>query len=195
MTRVLDILFSLIGLFVLSPLFVFISIWILFDSKGGLFFRQTRVGQNGVEFKLLKFRSMRPNSENLGQLTIGKRDPRVTNSGQFIRTYKLDELPQLINVLKGEMSIVGPRPEVPKYVSLYNQEQRKVLAVKPGITDIASLEYFHESELLANSIDPEKTYIEEVMPAKLVLNLRYIQNPSVSNYLSIIFKTLLKVIQ
>ncbi|MDP4763241.1 MAG: sugar transferase, partial [Salibacteraceae bacterium] len=154
MTRFFDIFLSLLGLLVLSPILALLAFWILLDSKGGVFFKQTRVGKHGKHFQLLKLRSMRIDAEKSGQLTVGARDPRITNSGLFIRKYKLDEMPQLINVLKGEMSLVGPRPEVPKYVALYNEKQLRILNVKPGITDVASLAYFHENELLAASENP-----------------------------------------
>lgn len=190
MKRIFDILFALLGLIVLFIPFVFISIWIVLDSRGGIFYRQTRVGKNGVDFRLWKFRSMRPDSDKKGLLTVGGRDPRITRSGYFLRKTKMDELPQLINVLVGEMSFVGPRPEVRRYVDLYNEEQRKVLSVRPGITDLASLEYFEESELLAKSSDPEKTYIEEIMPAKLKLNLQYIRKANLGTDIGMIFKTI-----
>jgi lipopolysaccharide/colanic/teichoic acid biosynthesis glycosyltransferase len=190
MKRLFDILASFIGLIILSPFFILISVWILLDSRGGVFYRQTRVGKNNVDFRLWKFRSMRPDSDKKGLLTVGGRDPRITNSGYFLRKYKLDELPQLINVLVGDMSFVGPRPEVRKYVDLYSAEQRKVLNVRPGITDVASLEYFEENELLGKSTDPEKTYIEEIMPAKLKLNLQYIGKANLGTDLGMIFKTI-----
>lgn len=190
MKRLFDITFAFVGLVLLLPLFLFISIWILLDSRGGIFYRQTRVGKSGVDFKLWKFRSMRPDSDKKGLLTVGGRDPRITRSGYFLRKTKMDELPQLINVLIGDMSFVGPRPEVRKYVELYSNEQKKVLNVRPGITDIASLEYFEESELLAKSSDPEKTYIEEIMPAKLKLNLQYIDKASLGTDIGMIFKTI-----
>ena len=164
------------------------------DSRGPAFYSQVRVGQNNRDFKLLKFRSMRLGSDKSGLLTIGGRDPRVTRSGYFIRKYKIDELPQLINVLVGEMSLVGPRPEVRKYVDLYNIEQQKVLLVKPGITDLASLEYFNENELLAKSADPERTYIESVMPDKLKLNLKYINQAGLVADVKIILRTIYRVI-
>ncbi|MDP4663238.1 MAG: sugar transferase [Salibacteraceae bacterium] len=195
MTRFFDIFLSLLGLLVLSPILALLAFWILLDSKGGVFFKQTRVGKHGKHFQLLKLRSMRIDAEKSGQLTVGARDPRITNSGLFIRKYKLDEMPQLINVLKGEMSLVGPRPEVPKYVALYNEKQLRVLNVKPGITDLASLAYFHENELLAASENPEQTYIDEVMPAKLELNLAYINNPSLAAYFSVVFKTIAKILK
>lgn len=190
MKRLFDIIFAALGLIVLFIPFIFIGIWILFDSRGGIFYRQTRVGKNGVDFRLWKFRSMRPDADKKGLLTVGGRDPRITRSGYFLRKYKLDELPQLINVLTGDMSFVGPRPEVRKYVDLYTAEQRKVLNVRPGITDLASLEYFEESELLAKSSDPEKTYIEEIMPAKLKLNLQYIDKANLGTDIGMIFKTI-----
>lgn len=167
---------------------------IALESKGEVFYSQERIGIDGKSFNLLKFRSMKVDADKSGKLTVGMRDARITKIGYFIRKFKLDEFPQFINVLKGEMSIVGPRPEVPEYVNLYNQEQRKILRVKPGITDYASLEYFTENELLAKSEDPVKTYIQEVMPEKIKLNQKYLQNPVLSEDLKIIWKTFLKVI-
>lgn len=166
-----------------------------FGSKGGVFYRQERIGINGKPFNLLKFRSMKLDADKSGKLTVGMRDARITKIGYFIRKFKLDEFPQFINVLKGEMSIVGPRPEVPEYVRLYTEEQRKILRVKPGITDYASLEYFTENELLAQAEDPVKTYIEEVMPAKIMLNEKYLNNPVLSEDFKIIWKTFMKVIR
>jgi hypothetical protein len=193
MKRLFDILMSLIGLIILLPFFFLLSVWIMLDSPGGVFYRQKRVGKNNVDFLLWKFRSMRPDSDKKGLLTVGGRDPRITRSGYFIRKYKIDELPQLINVLTGDMSLVGPRPEVRKYVDLYSKEQLKVLDVRPGITDLASLNYFEESELLAKSLDPEKTYIEEIMPAKLKLNLQYIDKANLSTDLKMIFSTVARI--
>lgn len=144
---------------------------------------------------MLKFRSMRPDSDKQGKLTVGMRDPRITHSGLFLRKYKLDEFPQFINVLKGEMSIVGPRPEVKEYVDLYTPEQRKILEVKPGITDYASLEYFKENELLGKAADPQKTYIEEIMPAKIHLNMKYLENPGVRQDIKIMWRTFIKMIR
>jgi lipopolysaccharide/colanic/teichoic acid biosynthesis glycosyltransferase len=190
MLRFFDFFFSLLGLIILSPLFILLAIWIKIDSKGPVFYSQMRVGYLGKEFKLFKFRSMRPDSDKLGLLTVGGSDPRVTNSGYFIRIYKLDELPQLINVLVGQMSLVGPRPEVKKYVDLYSQEQLKVLNVRPGITDEASIAYKNENELLSKSSNPELTYIVEIMPAKLELNKAFINSPTIVNYFRIIFKTI-----
>jgi len=173
-------------------LFIIISIWILLDSRGGIFYKQIRVGKDGKEFYLLKFRSMQTNADKSGQLTIGN-DARVTTVGRFIRKTKIDEFPQLINILKGEMSIVGPRPEVPKYVALYNNEQRKVLQVLPGLTDYASVEYINEQKVLGEASDPEKKYVEEVMPKKLNLNLKYIEERSFGLDLKLIFKTIFLV--
>lgn len=170
------------------------AILIVLESKGGVFYYQERVGQNQQLFSLIKFRSMRMNAELLGQLTVGSRDPRITKVGYFIRKFKLDEFPQFINVLKGDMSIVGPRPEVSKYVALYSEEQLKILTVKPGITDYASIAYFHENEILAQATDPEKAYIEEVLPAKIKLNQRYLAKPTLSADLKIMLLTFLKML-
>ncbi len=191
--RIFDIIFSFIGLIILSPFFLIISLIIVFTSKGPVFFRQIRVGKNFKDFKMYKFRTMYLDSDKKGLLTIGGKDSRVTKAGYFLRKYKLDELPQLINVFTGNMSFVGPRPEVKKYVDLYNDEQKKVLTVKPGITDFASIEYRNESELLAKSDNPEKTYIEEIMPVKLSLNLKYIQQSGLLTDIKIIFKTIIKI--
>ena len=191
--RFFDIIFSVFGLIILFPFFLILSVFILVDSKGGVFFLQQRVGKGGKDFRLLKFRTMYPDSEKHGQITVGDHDDRITRPGKFLRKYKLDELPQLINVLSGEMSLVGPRPEVRKYVDLYSEEQKKVLRVKPGITDFASIEYADESELLSRSSDPLKTYVEEIMPAKLRLNMGYINDPSLKNYFRIIFLTIGKL--
>jgi lipopolysaccharide/colanic/teichoic acid biosynthesis glycosyltransferase len=192
--RIFDITLSLILLSIFFPFGLLISAWILIESSGGVFYRQLRIGQKGIPFKMFKFRSMRQNSDKLGQWTVGMRDPRITRSGYFIRKYKLDEFPQFINVLKGDMSIVGPRPEVQEFVDLYTNEQRKILNVKPGITDYASLEYFKENELLGLSDDPRKTYIEEIMPAKIQLNMKYIQHPGLLNDIKIMWRTFLKIV-
>ncbi|WP_455076180.1 sugar transferase [Prevotella koreensis] len=194
MIRLFDILFSTIGLLVLSPLFLIIYIIIIIESKGGGFYSQTRVGKNGIPFAIYKFRSMRTDADKHGLITVGGRDPRITRIGYYIRKYKIDELPQLWNVLVGDMSLVGPRPEVQKYVDLYTEEQRKVLSVRPGITDYASIEYVDENILLAKSDDPDRTYIEVVMPAKIVLNMKYINNKSLKEYFKIIFLTLAKIV-
>lgn len=194
MKRIFDIFFSIIGLLILSPFFIIIGILIALDSPGGVFYKQVRVGKNGKDFHLFKFRSMRTNSDKKGLLTVGGRDSRITRMGYFIRKYKVDELPQLLNVLFGDMSLVGPRPEVRRYVDLYNAKQKKVLSVKPGITDFASIEYSNENEILGNAEDPEKVYIEEIMPAKLDLNLKYIAEQGIATDFKIIFKTIAKII-
>jgi len=193
--RILDILFSLIGLIILSPVLIIISLLIIIDSKGGVFYKQQRVGLNGCDFKLFKFRTMQTGADKKGLLTVGGRDSRITKVGYFLRKFKLDELPQLINVLIGEMSLVGPRPEVRKYTDMYNEYQKKVLSVKPGITDYASIEYSDENEILGRAIDPDKAYIEEVMPAKILLNFKFINNPTTINYLKIILLTIHKIIK
>ena len=190
MIRLFDILFSAIGLIVLSPLFLVLWVLIRLTSKGPGFFVQERIGLGGKPFGLYKFRSMRTNSEHDSLITIGEYDSRITRIGHFIRKYKLDELPQLLNVLKGDMSLVGPRPEVRKYVEMYTEEQRKVLNVKPGITDYASIEYVNENELLGDAEDPDRVYVEQVMPNKLKLNMKYIQNKSLGEYFHIILLTL-----
>ena len=189
MIRFFDILFSSVGLLILSPVFLILYILIRLESRGGGFYVQERIGKDGVSFGLYKFRSMRTGSDKKGLITVGERDERITRLGYFIRRYKLDELPQLWNVLKGDMSLVGPRPEVRKYVDMYTDEQRKVLSVKPGITDYASIEYVNENEILGNAADPDKVYIEQVMPDKIKLNMRYIRNQSIWEYFKIIFLT------
>lgn len=195
MKRIFDILISTIILLVFFPFGLIISILILFESKGGVFYRQERVGRYAIPFKLFKFRTMKVNADNAGKLTVGMRDARITKVGFFLRKLKLDEFPQFINVLIGQMSIVGPRPEVKEYVDLYTEEQRKVLNVKPGITDYASLEYFKENELLGNSENPQETYIHEIMPAKLELNKKYLANPTIGQDVIIMWKTFLKMIR
>nr|WP_286462992.1 sugar transferase [Myroides odoratimimus] len=192
--RIFDIISSGIGLIMLSPIFLFLTIWIKVDSQGPVFYKQVRVGKNGKDFKIFKFRSMRQGSDKQGLITVGGRDPRVTNSGYYIRKYKLDEFPQLINVFVGDMSVVGPRPEVRKYVDLYNEEQLRVLTVRPGITDIASIKYRNENELLEKAEDPDKTYIEEIMPDKLKYNLEYIDNTSFIYDIKLIFETFKAII-
>jgi len=192
--RFLDLFLSLIGLFLLAPIFLVIIIIVSIESKGGPFYTQERIGKNGQPFNLFKFRSMKINADKEGLITVGAHDSRITQSGRFLRKFKLDEFPQLFNVLAGEMSIVGPRPEVAKYVEMYTPEQRKVLSVLPGLTDYASLEYFEENELLAKSENPEKTYIEEVLPEKIQLNLQYIEDQSTSTDLKIILKTIGKIL-
>lgn len=194
MIRLFDIFFSTVGLIILSPLFLILAIWIKFDSSGPVFYKQIRVGKDNKDFKLFKFRSMVTKAENKGLITVGERDPRVTHSGYFIRKYKLDELPQLINVFTGDMSLVGPRPEVRRYVDMYNETQQKVLTVKPGITDYASIEYIDENELLGKAENPERVYIEKIMPEKIEYNMKYINNRSVKEYFKIIFLTFGKII-
>lgn len=190
--RLFDIIVSFIGLIILSPLLLIFALLIKISSKGPVIFRQSRVGKNNIDFILYKFRSMKPDTEKKGQLTIGMRDPRITGIGYFMRRFKLDELPQLYNVLKGDMSIVGPRPEVRKFVSLYTEEQMRVLTVKPGITDYASIKYFNENALLAKSENPELAYITEIMPEKLRINLIYIHSFSFGTDLKIIFSTFIR---
>lgn len=177
------------------PFGLIFSFLIIFESRGGIFYRQERIGKNNIPFKLFKFRSMRVDADKSGKLTVGMRDSRITRIGYFLRKYKLDEFPQFINVFIGQMSIVGPRPEVKEYVDLYNDEQKKVLDVKPGITDYASLEYFEENELLGRSENPQETYIHEIMPAKLELNKKYLANPTISHDISIMWKTFMKMIK
>ena len=194
MKRTLDICISLLILALFLPFGLVLMVFISLESAGGVFYLQERVGQNGQLFKLIKFRSMRPNADNGSQITIGNRDPRITRIGYFIRRFKIDEFPQFINVIKGDMSIVGPRPEVPHYVKLYTAEQKKVLAAKPGITDYASLAYFNENEILAKAADPQKVYLEQIMPAKIELNQRYLSDPSLFKDLKIIWLTALKIV-
>ena len=195
MIRFCDIVFSFFGLLLLSPLFLIVALWIVIDNPGPIFYRQQRVGKDGHDFGLLKFRSMRVGADKMSLITIGDHDPRVTRAGYYIRKYKLDELPQLWNVFIGDMSLVGPRPEVRRYVDLYTAEQRKVLSVRPGITDYASIEYIDENRLLAQSAEPDKTYIEEIMPAKIALNMKWINHPTIGEYFTIIFLTLTKIIR
>jgi lipopolysaccharide/colanic/teichoic acid biosynthesis glycosyltransferase len=193
--RIFDLFFTIPGLIILSPLFLVIYALIILDSKGGGFYLQKRVGRNNKDFTLFKFRTMSIGSDKKGLLTIGGNDSRITNVGRILRKYKLDELPQLFNVINGTMSLVGPRPEVRKYVSLYNEEQLKVLSIKPGITDYASLLYFSENEILGKSIHPEQSYINDIMPEKLRLNLFYVQKKSMFTDVKIILKTIYKIIK
>lgn len=195
MIRLCDIVFSAIGLLLLSPLFLIVYILIRCESKGGGFYCQQRVGKDGRMFGLYKFRSMRTGSDKKGLITVGGHDSRITRMGYFIRRYKIDELPQLWNVLKGDMSLVGPRPEVKKYVDLYTEEQRRVLSVRPGITDYASIEYVDENEILGKAEDPDRVYVEEIMPAKIKLNMRYIENRSLNEYFKIIGLTFINILR
>ena len=192
--RLFDILASSLGLLLLGPLFICLAIAVKVDSSGPFLYRQIRIGRNQRPFSLLKFRSMAIGSDTKGLLTVGGRDSRITRVGYFIRKYKLDELPQLLNVLKGDMSLVGPRPEVARYVAMYSADQLRVLSVRPGITDYASLKYFSENEMLAASENPEKTYIEEIMPSKLKINLDYVDNRSLFTDIKIVLLTLAKII-
>ena len=189
MIRFFDIIFSALGLVVLAPVFAAICLKIKLGSKGGCFYIQERIGKDGKPFGLYKFRTMRIGADSEGLLTVGEHDQRITRIGYFLRKTKMDELPQLLNVVKGEMSLVGPRPEVRKYVELYTEEQRKVLSVRPGITDYASIEYVNENELLSQAEDPERTYIEQVMPDKIKLNMRYLEHYNLIEYFKIIFLT------
>ncbi len=194
MIRILDVIFSFFGLILLSPILILIALFIKLGSNGPVLYKQSRIGLKGVEFNVFKFRTMRMNSDKLGLITVGGRDPRVTPIGYYLRKYKLDELPQLINVLIGDMSLVGPRPEVRKYVDLYTHEQRKVLSIRPGITDWASIYYRDENVILGQSADPEKDYIEKVMPDKLQHNLIYIENYGPVEYFKIIFNTIWRIV-
>ena len=194
MTRLFDILFAGIGLIVLSPLLAVLYLLVCIESPGGGFYRQKRVGKNGKDFWLYKFRSMRKGADKKGLITVGGHDSRITHTGYFIRKYKLDELPQLFNVLRGDMSLVGPRPEVRKYVDMYTSEQRKVLSIRPENTDYASIKYADENVILGQSANPDKTYIEQIMPDKIRLNMKYIANHSIGEYFKIIFLTFKKII-
>ena len=194
MKRLFDIIASGMGLICLSPLFAVLAIWIKCDSQGPVFYRQVRVGRGNNDFSLFKFRSMRPDSDKLGLITVGGRDPRVTRSGYYIRKYKLDEFPQLINVFLGDMSLVGPRPEVRKYVEMYTPEQMKVLSVRPGITSLASIRYRNENDILAAAEDPDKCYIEQVMPDKLAIDLEYVKQATLLNDIRLIFSTFKEII-
>lgn len=195
MIRFFDILFSFLGILFFSPIFLIIYFLIIIESKGGGFYMQNRVGIHGNDFKLYKFRSMTKGSDKKGLITIGGDDSRITQIGLFIRKFKIDELPQLFNVFIGDMSLVGPRPEVRKYVDLYNGEQLEVLSVKPGITDYASIEYANENEILGSVSDPERVYIQEIIPAKIQLNMKYIKNEGLNEYFKIIFLTFSKILQ
>ena len=190
MKRIIDIFASAFMLILLFPFGLVIALLIACDSRGGVFYRQSRVGRYNRDFTLYKFRTMRTDADRLGLLTVGARDPRVTRVGYYLRKYKIDELPQLLNILSGDMSFVGPRPEVRKYVDLYNDEQKKVLSVRPGLTDYASIAYINENEILEKADDKEQTYINEIMPEKIKLNMKFIQNPSLYQYFKIIFLTI-----
>lgn len=192
--RLFDILFSIIVLGIFLPFGLLICVFIFLEDFGSPFYTQERIGMNGKPFRLIKFRSMRKDADKLGKLTVGMRDNRITKIGYFIRKFKLDEFPQFINVLKGEMSIVGPRPEVKEYVDLYTDEQRKILNVKPGITDYASIQYIDEARILGESSTPKETYIQVIMPAKILLNEKYLSHPTLLHDLKIIWLTFIKII-
>lgn len=188
--RILDCAFSFVCLVLISPFLAVIALLVKLTSAGPVFYKQVRVGKGGRDFRLFKFRTMQVGADRKGLLTVGGRDNRITKVGYYLRKYKLDELPQVINVLRGEMSVVGPRPEVRRYVDLYNAKQKRVLNVLPGITDYASIAYRNENELLASATDPEAFYISEVMPRKIELNYSFINNRNAREYFYIIFKTL-----
>ena len=193
--RFFDFAFALLGLIILSPVFLIIALLIKLTSRGPVFFKQNRVGKDGKDFSVYKFRSMHANAEKRGLLTVGGKDNRVTEMGYYLRKFKMDELPQLINVVRGEMSIVGPRPEVRRYVDMYSQEQLRALKVLPGITDYASIEYRNENDLLALAANPEEFYVKEIMPKKIELNFKYINNRSIQEYFKIITKTMITSIK
>jgi lipopolysaccharide/colanic/teichoic acid biosynthesis glycosyltransferase len=193
MIRFFDLLFSIFILLLFLPIGIVIAILIRIESKGSVFYSQVRIGKDEKQFKLLKFRSMLVDADKQGNLTVGAKDSRITRVGYVIRKFKLDEFPQFINVLLGQMSVVGPRPEVPEFVALYTAQQRKVLLVRPGITDEASLQYFEENKLLAASEDPKKTYIDVVMPSKIAINLAYLENRSLLSDLTVVGKTILRI--
>ena len=192
--RIFDIILSLFGLMILFPFMLIIAILIKLDSKGPVFFKQVRVTKNGREFKIFKYRTMKIGSDKYSQITVGK-DDRITKIGMFLRKYKLDEIPQLINVLLGDMSLVGPRPEVPKYVALYTEGQKEILKVRAGITDYASIEFSDENDLLASEADPEKAYIEKIMPKKIELNKKYLSEISMLTDIKIILLTIKKILK
>ncbi|MFT4524122.1 MAG: lipopolysaccharide/colanic/teichoic acid biosynthesis glycosyltransferase [Bacteroidia bacterium] len=195
MKRLFDIVASLFGLMMLFPVFIIISILVIVDSGFPIFYRQTRVGRNNVDFRLWKFRSMHTDADKRGLLTVGDRDPRITRMGFFLRKTKLDELPQLINVLVGDMSLVGPRPEVRRYVDYYNDEQMRVLSIRPGITDNASIKFRNETEILASQDDPEQYYIDHILPEKTALYLKYVDSRSFLGDLKMILNTLVAIIR
>ena len=195
MIRFFDILFSFLGIVLLSPVFLCLYVGICLESRGGGFYSQLRVGRNGKDFYVYKFRSMRMGADKQGLITVGGRDSRITRVGYFIRKYKLDELPQLFNVLKGDMSLVGPRPEGRKYVELYTEAQKKVLSVRPGITDYASIEYVDENAILGRAKDADKVYVEQILPDKIRYNMKYIEHRSVKEYFKIIYLTIWSIVR
>lgn len=194
MKRLFDIFASGLGLLFLSPLFLILAIWIKLDSPGPVFYRQVRVGRGNKDFRIYKFRSMRVGADKQGLITVGGHDPRITRSGYFIRKYKLDEFPQLINVFIGDMSLVGPRPEVRKYVDMYTPEQMHVLDVRPGVTSLASIRYRNENELLDKAEDPDQFYIDVVMQDKLAIDLEYVECASFWYDIKLIFQTFWEII-
>ena len=194
MKRLFDILFSLIVLIIGIPFGLLIALAIVIDSRGRVIYKQNRVGRNNVDFQLYKFRTMCNDADHGSLITVGDHDMRITKTGTFLRKYKIDEFPQFLNILKGEMSIVGPRPEVRKYVDMYTPEQMRVLTVRPGLTDYAYIRYVNENEILAASNNPEETYIHEIMPDKLALNLQYIEEQSIRVDIKIMFMTLKAIV-
>lgn len=189
--RSFDLIFACLGVLILTPFFLLISLLILIDSGYPIFFTQTRVGKHGKDFTILKFRTMFVDSEKLGSLTLGNSDKRVTKIGGFLRKYKLDELPQLFNVINGSMSFVGPRPELRNYVELFKTEYQDILKVKPGITDYASIKYYNESELLKDTINPEEIYTENILPDKIKLCKKYVKEHNLVIDIKILFNTIL----
>lgn len=194
MKRLFDIVFSFLGLVFLAPIWLLIVVLMMATSKGPVIYKQVRVGKSNKDFKIFKFRTMHVNADKLGLLSVGDRDPRITQIGYYLRKFKLDELPQLANVLRGDMSFVGPRPEVRKYVNFYNQEQMQVFKVRPGITDLASIEFRNESELLSDQEDPDSYYIHVIMPKKLQINLDYLKERTFIKDVGVIVKTFLAII-
>jgi lipopolysaccharide/colanic/teichoic acid biosynthesis glycosyltransferase len=188
--RMFDIFFSFIGIVLISPVILIVSLFILIFDGRPIFFLQERIGRYQVPFKIIKFRTMKNNSSIKNLITVGNKDPRVTNLGFYLRKYKIDEMPQLFNVLIGQMSFVGPRPEVLKYVSIYNESQKRVFLLRPGITDEASIKFRNESEILMGYSDPEKGYIEDILPQKLEISLKYLENSNIFYDISIILSTL-----
>ncbi|MFN0108129.1 MAG: sugar transferase [Blastocatellia bacterium] len=195
--RALDLLLAIPAVIVLLPVFAIVAVWIKLDSRGPVFFLQQRVGSGGRHFRIFKFRTMVTDAERLGtQITIG-RDPRITRSGHFLRKYRFDELPQLFNVLKGEMAVVGPRPEVPRYVAFYDDQQRQILSYRPGLTSPATIEFSNESEVLsqnADPSDPEAYYRTQLMPAKIAIDLHYSLHATVWSDCAVIVRTLARLV-
>lgn len=189
MKRFFDFLFAFVGIIILSPILIIISILIKVSSSGDILYTQIRVGRNNKDFLIYKFRTMYVNAENKGLLTVGGRDPRITKIGYYLRKSKLDELPQLFNVLKGDMSFVGPRPEVRFFVNLYSENQKKILRVRPGITDVASIEFRNENEILEKQANPQKYYIDVIMPKKISINLTYLENRNLIKDFFVVLKT------